>query len=419
MISATPALSSAPSSVVPSLVTMSWPTRAASAGSSAGSSTWLGSPGSTIGAAGVALVDDRRRRPRRATPGVVSTCAISPITGAPARARQRREDVAVLGQLDVVEPELAQLVDEQAREVELLRGARVRRRVLVRLRVDPDVAQEPLEHVRRPAPPRAATDEARGASQGRRGGGYSARGGLDPERQVAAGMRSFGEWMFDSLSANPVRIGRRHRARRARRRAGSRRPSGRAAGRTPSTSSNASRPSRTARRVGRDEAGRRATTSSVDLDLGALRAPPRAASRSNAGAITVGILVADEPDRDVRLGLDRDHRLLQDAASRPRCPCTSTDGSAQRAEVELVAPRAASAGRDAGRGDLGRRRRAALASPRALRRSAATIPARSGSGSRPSRGEHAPRASASARASRSATRRRTCRSEGRARRCAP
>ena len=49
MISATPALSSAPRSVVPSLVTMSCPTRAASAGSSAGSRIWLGSPGSTIG----------------------------------------------------------------------------------------------------------------------------------------------------------------------------------------------------------------------------------------------------------------------------------------------------------------------------------------------------------------------------------
>ena len=49
MISATPALSSAPSSVVPSLVTMSWPTLAASSVSSAGSITWLGSPGRTIG----------------------------------------------------------------------------------------------------------------------------------------------------------------------------------------------------------------------------------------------------------------------------------------------------------------------------------------------------------------------------------
>ena len=125
MISATPALSSAPSSVVPSLVTMSWPTRAASAGSSAGSITWLGSPGRTIGAAGVVLVHDRddaraRRLGRRVDVGD------QPDHRRPGGARQRREDVAVLGQLDVVEADLAQLVDEQPREIELLRGARDR-----------------------------------------------------------------------------------------------------------------------------------------------------------------------------------------------------------------------------------------------------------------------------------------------------
>ena len=64
------------------------------------------------------------------------------------RARKRREDVAVLRQLDVVEADLAQLVGEEPREVELLGGARVARGALLRLRVDADVAEESLEHVR-------------------------------------------------------------------------------------------------------------------------------------------------------------------------------------------------------------------------------------------------------------------------------
>ena len=48
MISATPALSSAPSRVVPSVVTRSWPTFPFSRGSSSGSSTTLESPGSSM-----------------------------------------------------------------------------------------------------------------------------------------------------------------------------------------------------------------------------------------------------------------------------------------------------------------------------------------------------------------------------------
>ena len=81
MISATPALSSAPSSVVPSLVTMSWPTRPTSAGESSESSTWVGSPGSTIGEPSHASwTIGRTFEPL--TSGVVSTCAIKPTTGA-------------------------------------------------------------------------------------------------------------------------------------------------------------------------------------------------------------------------------------------------------------------------------------------------------------------------------------------------
>ena len=81
MIAATPALSSAPSSVVPSLVTRSCPSLSASAGISAGSRTWDGSPGRRI----VSPAHARwtiGRTPVPGVSGVVSTCAISPTVGA-------------------------------------------------------------------------------------------------------------------------------------------------------------------------------------------------------------------------------------------------------------------------------------------------------------------------------------------------
>src|SRR5262249_46758502 len=62
-------------------------------------------------------------------------------------AGHRREDVTVLCQLGVVETELAQLLLEHPTEVELLRGARVRLRVLIGGRVDADVPEEALEDV--------------------------------------------------------------------------------------------------------------------------------------------------------------------------------------------------------------------------------------------------------------------------------
>ena len=125
MISATPALSSAPSSVVPSLVTMSCPMRTASACSSAGSITWLGSPGSVIAPACVVLVHDRgdagpRRLGRRVDVGDQADHRRA------VGARQGGKDVAVLGQLDVVETDLGELGDEEPGEIELLGGARDR-----------------------------------------------------------------------------------------------------------------------------------------------------------------------------------------------------------------------------------------------------------------------------------------------------
>ena len=62
-------------------------------------------------------------------------------------AGKSREHIAVLGELHVLEPDLPQLFGEHLAEVELLRRARVRLRVVVRLRVDLDVAQEAVEHV--------------------------------------------------------------------------------------------------------------------------------------------------------------------------------------------------------------------------------------------------------------------------------
>ena len=64
-------------------------------------------------------------------------------------AGQRREDREAFVQLRVGEPDLAELLDEQAREVELLLGARALSARGGRLRVDADVAEEPLEHVAR------------------------------------------------------------------------------------------------------------------------------------------------------------------------------------------------------------------------------------------------------------------------------
>ena len=63
------------------------------------------------------------------------------------RSREAREDRGARVQARVGETELAELVDEQAREIELLLGARPLRDAIRTLRVDPDVAQEALEDV--------------------------------------------------------------------------------------------------------------------------------------------------------------------------------------------------------------------------------------------------------------------------------
>ena len=98
-------------------------------------------------------------------------------------------------------------------------------------------------------------------------------------------MRSFGEWTFDSLSANPVRIGRDAAGRE--RRDERDRPAG-ADEQRPHAEHLLERiePEQHGGRVGRDQArGRR--RQHRDLDLGAGRSR-LAEQRSNAGAITAG-----------------------------------------------------------------------------------------------------------------------------------
>ena len=124
MISATPALSSAPSSVVPSEVTMSWPTRSARSALVAGEST--GAAREHDLAAVVVAPDlrvDARRGRVRARVDVRDEADGRAVVAADRL--ERREDVAVLGQLDVGEPEPAELVGEEPREVELLGRARI------------------------------------------------------------------------------------------------------------------------------------------------------------------------------------------------------------------------------------------------------------------------------------------------------
>ena len=72
-----------------------------------------------------------------------------PDHGSARHAWQAREDVRVLRQAGVVERELAQLAHEQPRELELLLRARPLRLAVGGLRVDPRVAEQPLEDVLR------------------------------------------------------------------------------------------------------------------------------------------------------------------------------------------------------------------------------------------------------------------------------
>ena len=193
-------------------------------------------------------------------------------------------------------------------------------------------------------------------------------------------MRSLGEWMFDSLSANPVRTV-------ATPRAASSETSGIAPPERIEERPHAEHllegvePELHGGRVGRHEPGRRLRPD-LDLHLGALRR--RLAEQPLEGRDDDGrILVADEPDRDVRLGLDRDHRLLQ--GRRAALDAVHVDGRlGPGADVELLGRLRVGRTRP-GRGDLGRPGRELLPALE-LGRRRGTMPSRSGSGTRPSRG---------------------------------
>ena len=92
-----------------------------------------------------------------------------PDDGRVGRAGKRREDGVAGVQLGVGEPDLAQLLDEPTREVELLLGARTRFHPERALRVDPRIAHEPLEDVACQLL-RQRARERRSRSQARRGG---------------------------------------------------------------------------------------------------------------------------------------------------------------------------------------------------------------------------------------------------------
>ena len=133
------------------------------------------------------------------TSRAVSTCAKNAIVGASCvdGRRQRRRDVAVVVDADVVEAELLQLVGEQAQQVELLRRAGVRLGVLLGLRVDADVAEEPLGGV---------LGELGGERRGRVGGHARTTHVCSVSAVTAIGLACLSAFLFGAMSVG-LRMG--------------------------------------------------------------------------------------------------------------------------------------------------------------------------------------------------------------------
>ena len=148
MISAIPALSSAPSSVVPSLVTMSWPTRSASAGSCVGIEHLSRIARELDRLAAPAPRGRSATTPAPTTSGVVSTCAMSPTAGAATVPGKRREDRSAVRSARASERPISRSSSTSIRERSSCFSVLGRSLDAVRrLRVDADVAEEALEHV--------------------------------------------------------------------------------------------------------------------------------------------------------------------------------------------------------------------------------------------------------------------------------
>ena len=147
MITATPALSSPPSSVVPSVVMIVWPCKAASSGLSAARITRPASPGSANVAARV-VADHLRLHAGagRFGRGVevrieARSCSVAPagVAGTwPARCRN-----CVL--LRVGQADGPQFVHQQPPQFQLARRAGIRAGRLAGRGIDADIAQKPLE----------------------------------------------------------------------------------------------------------------------------------------------------------------------------------------------------------------------------------------------------------------------------------
>ena len=139
---AMPALSSAPSSVVPLAVTMSSPILRARYGDCCGGEREVGRVGEGDGAAVVAAVDDRADAGR-----VELRCGVDMGEERDRRGRGRAGDGgehgAIVGDADVGRADRGELVAEEVEKVELACGARRAPRGLVTLGVDRAVAHEP------------------------------------------------------------------------------------------------------------------------------------------------------------------------------------------------------------------------------------------------------------------------------------
>ena len=153
-----------------------------------------------------------------------------------------------------------------------------------------------------------------------------------PSGMYSTSSRSFGEWRFPSgrlkpetiagipLSASAATIGIEPPARSS-------------SGRVPTVRSKASCPSRIAAESGGIRPGRE-LDSTLDLDLGAFRRRLAEQTLEDRGDL-VGLLPGREPDRDVRLAHDRDHRLLE--VRRPAGEAVDVDRRlGPGADVELV-----------------------------------------------------------------------------------